>query len=265
LKDKPAFIRSDREAKIASVFEGVGLDGSKMAEFDNPGPLEMLVRKGTNGEAWVQQVIDALVRMLPEEAATAPKKMTMDENSKDHPGMLMANSLSGSSPVRLRKNSLPRKRSLSSAAIASKRRRRSVEAPMVVAEMAVVEMAVAETAVVKAAREAEERGAAAAASGTAIARRAGATAGVAGAPLPQRRGVAKAKVSAIVPPCSASTASSSAISRAIAQSLWTRRRCGNGSPQRLRASPSCQGVIRPHLTATRMIRCSFKGQSQVRA
>mmetsp|Transcript_32582 Transcript_32582/g.75704 ORF Transcript_32582/g.75704 Transcript_32582/m.75704 type:complete len:260 (-) Transcript_32582:93-872(-) len=83
LKDKPAFIRSDREAKIASVFEGVGLDGSKMAEFDNPGPLEMLVRKGTNGEAWVQQVIDALVRMLPEEAATAPKKMTMDENSKE--------------------------------------------------------------------------------------------------------------------------------------------------------------------------------------
>ena len=53
-----------------------------MMSFDNPGPLEMLVRKGTNGEVWVQQVIDALVDMLPESAATATKKMTMDESTK---------------------------------------------------------------------------------------------------------------------------------------------------------------------------------------
>mmetsp|Transcript_133781 Transcript_133781/g.416098 ORF Transcript_133781/g.416098 Transcript_133781/m.416098 type:complete len:257 (-) Transcript_133781:80-850(-) len=83
LKAKPAFIRTDREAKIAGVFESVGLDGARMNSFDNPGPLEMIVRKGTNGEAWVQQVIDALVHMLPEEAASAEKKMTMDENAKE--------------------------------------------------------------------------------------------------------------------------------------------------------------------------------------
>mmetsp|Transcript_1276 Transcript_1276/g.3632 ORF Transcript_1276/g.3632 Transcript_1276/m.3632 type:complete len:262 (-) Transcript_1276:79-864(-) len=83
LKDKPAFIRTDREAKIAAVFENVGLDGAKMTSFDNPGPLEMIVRKGTNGEAWVQQVIDALVHMMPDEAASAAKKMGMDENTKE--------------------------------------------------------------------------------------------------------------------------------------------------------------------------------------
>lgn len=83
LKEKPAFIRTDREAKIAGIFEGIGLDGAKMASFDNPGPLEMLLRKGTNGEAWVQQVQDVLVAMMPEDAAKAAKKMVMDEGTKE--------------------------------------------------------------------------------------------------------------------------------------------------------------------------------------
>jgi len=83
LKEKPAFIRTDREAKIGAIFEGIGLDGAKMESFDNPGPLEMLVRKGTNGEAWVQQVVDALVGMLPESAATSKKIMGMDEDTKE--------------------------------------------------------------------------------------------------------------------------------------------------------------------------------------
>mmetsp|Transcript_28058 Transcript_28058/g.64782 ORF Transcript_28058/g.64782 Transcript_28058/m.64782 type:complete len:253 (-) Transcript_28058:54-812(-) len=83
LKDKPAFIREDREAKIAGIFQSLELDGQKMSTFDNPGPLEMIVRKGTSGEAWVQQVIDVLVGMLPKEAATATKKMGMDENTKE--------------------------------------------------------------------------------------------------------------------------------------------------------------------------------------
>eukprot|EP00445_Apocalathium_hangoei_P068349 CAMPEP_0204137380 /NCGR_PEP_ID=MMETSP0361-20130328/17376_1 /ASSEMBLY_ACC=CAM_ASM_000343 /TAXON_ID=268821 /ORGANISM="Scrippsiella Hangoei, Strain SHTV-5" /LENGTH=151 /DNA_ID=CAMNT_0051091043 /DNA_START=68 /DNA_END=519 /DNA_ORIENTATION=+ len=83
LKEKPAFIRTDREAKIVTTFEGIGLDGAKMASFDNPGPLEMLVRRGTNGEAWVQQVVDALITFLPEDAAKATKKMEMDESTKN--------------------------------------------------------------------------------------------------------------------------------------------------------------------------------------
>ncbi|CAE8648511.1 unnamed protein product, partial [Polarella glacialis] len=70
-------------AKIVSVFESCGLDGAKLLTFDNPGPLEMLLRKATNGETWVQQSIDALVCMLPEEAATATKKMGMDDDTRE--------------------------------------------------------------------------------------------------------------------------------------------------------------------------------------
>lgn len=83
LKAKPAFIRTDREAKLAGIFQDIVLDGAKMASFDNPGPVEMLVRRGTNQEAWVQQVVDALVGMLPEEAAAATKKMSMDDSTKE--------------------------------------------------------------------------------------------------------------------------------------------------------------------------------------
>mmetsp|Transcript_44072 Transcript_44072/g.114614 ORF Transcript_44072/g.114614 Transcript_44072/m.114614 type:complete len:281 (-) Transcript_44072:78-920(-) len=82
LKEKPAFIRNDRQAKIVSVFESVGLDGAKMASFDNPGPIEMLVRRGTNGEPWVAQVTDVLIKMLPEDVQHAAKKMGMDEDTK---------------------------------------------------------------------------------------------------------------------------------------------------------------------------------------
>jgi len=83
LKEKPAFIRTDREAKIAGVFSQIGLDGAKMETFDNPGPLEMMIRKGTNQEAWVQQVVDVLVSMLPEEASKAKKEMGMSEEAKE--------------------------------------------------------------------------------------------------------------------------------------------------------------------------------------
>lgn len=82
LKEKPAFIRNDREEKIAGIFEAMGLDGAKMASFENPGPLEMMMRRGTNGESWLQQSLDALIAMLPEEVSGATKKMTMDDGAK---------------------------------------------------------------------------------------------------------------------------------------------------------------------------------------
>lgn len=82
LKEKPAFIRNDREEKIAGIFEAMGLDGAKMASFENPGPLEMMMRRGTNGESWLQQSLDALIAMLPEEVSGATKKMTMDDSAK---------------------------------------------------------------------------------------------------------------------------------------------------------------------------------------
>jgi len=70
LKEKPAFIRTDREDKIAGIFETIALDGEKMCSFENVGPLEIMIRRGTNGEAWVAQVQDALIAMLPEGVAS---------------------------------------------------------------------------------------------------------------------------------------------------------------------------------------------------
>jgi len=79
LKEKPAFIRTDREDKIAGIFESIGLDGEKMCSFENVGPLEMTLRRGTNGEAWVGQAQDALIAMLPEGVRHAAKNMAMDD------------------------------------------------------------------------------------------------------------------------------------------------------------------------------------------
>lgn len=83
MKEKPAFIRTDREAKIATIFDEAGLTGEKLVSFDNIGPLEMLLRKHTNGETWLAQVQDALVSMLPEDVQKKGKQMGMDEATKD--------------------------------------------------------------------------------------------------------------------------------------------------------------------------------------
>lgn len=83
LKEKPAFIRSDREAKLAEIFEDIGLDGAKMVSFPNPAPLEMLVRGGTHNEVWVDQVVSGLVALLPAEVAQASAIFDMDEEAKE--------------------------------------------------------------------------------------------------------------------------------------------------------------------------------------
>lgn len=83
LKEKPAFIREDREAKIAGIFAEIGLDGEKMCSLDNAGPLEMMIRRGTSQEPWVQAVVDAMTAMLPEEVAGAAKKMVMDDKTRE--------------------------------------------------------------------------------------------------------------------------------------------------------------------------------------
>mmetsp|Transcript_54921 Transcript_54921/g.154502 ORF Transcript_54921/g.154502 Transcript_54921/m.154502 type:complete len:226 (+) Transcript_54921:61-738(+) len=83
LKERPAFIRKDREAKLAEIFKQCNLDGSYMAGLDNSGPLEMLIRKETQGEAWVEHVVSGLVAMLPADISSRAKKMDMDENTKE--------------------------------------------------------------------------------------------------------------------------------------------------------------------------------------
>ena len=46
LKEKPAFIREDREKKIAVIFASAGLDGAKMSSM-NGREVEVAVRKAT--------------------------------------------------------------------------------------------------------------------------------------------------------------------------------------------------------------------------
>tara|TARA_B110001452_G_scaffold154522_1_gene128555 strand:- start:18 stop:866 length:849 start_codon:yes stop_codon:yes gene_type:complete len=70
LKEKPAFIRTDREAKITKVFTSASLDGAKMASLNARG-VEVMVRNATEGEAWVDDVQKALKGMLSEEAAAS--------------------------------------------------------------------------------------------------------------------------------------------------------------------------------------------------
>lgn len=82
LKEKPAFIRKDREAKLADIFKQCGLHGPYMAGLDNSGPLEVLVRRETQGEAWVEHVVSGLVAMLPADISSRAKIMEMDENTK---------------------------------------------------------------------------------------------------------------------------------------------------------------------------------------
>ena len=70
LKEKPAFIRGDREKKITGVLEAAKLDGAKMAKM-NGREVEVAVRNATQGEAWVDDVQNVLKGLLSEEAAKA--------------------------------------------------------------------------------------------------------------------------------------------------------------------------------------------------
>jgi len=72
LKVKPAFIRTDREAKITKTFEAAKLDGAMMATLDGRG-VENTLRSVTEGEGWVQDVEGALKEMLTDEAKSGTK------------------------------------------------------------------------------------------------------------------------------------------------------------------------------------------------
>jgi len=71
LKQHLAFIREDREAKLAGIFERVGLDGARMEKLEHQSALAVLVRQGTDGQAWVPDVIRELAGMRPELMASA--------------------------------------------------------------------------------------------------------------------------------------------------------------------------------------------------
>ncbi len=78
LKEKPAFIRTDREKKITDIFTAANLDGEKMSKM-NGREVEVAVRNATQGEAWVDDVQNALKSMLSEEAA---KNTAVEESAE---------------------------------------------------------------------------------------------------------------------------------------------------------------------------------------
>ena len=83
LKATPAFIREDREKKIAGLFETVGLSGEKMNTFSNPRECEVLIRGATQGESWVDDVQQAVKSLLSAEAAAAAPKSEVSEEMKE--------------------------------------------------------------------------------------------------------------------------------------------------------------------------------------
>jgi len=81
LKEKPAFIRTDREAKIAKVFEVAKLDGASLLGMTGRA-VEVAVRNATEGEAWVDDVQRALKGLLDPEAAAKTDGVVESEEMK---------------------------------------------------------------------------------------------------------------------------------------------------------------------------------------
>ena len=81
LKATPSFIRKDREAKIVKVFQAAKLDKAAL-ETMNGRAVEVNVRKVTEGEAWIDDVICALKAMLSAEAASDTKGPTESTEMK---------------------------------------------------------------------------------------------------------------------------------------------------------------------------------------
>ena len=67
LREKPAFIRGDREKLLAKIFGTAKLDGAALAGMSGR-QVEVAVRNVTQGEAWVDDVENALKGMLSDEA-----------------------------------------------------------------------------------------------------------------------------------------------------------------------------------------------------
>ena len=76
----PAFIRTDREAKLVKIFSAAGLDGAKMCAFANARELEIAIREATEGEGWVDDVQTAMKTFLP--AAVQLSKVVLVESAE---------------------------------------------------------------------------------------------------------------------------------------------------------------------------------------
>ena len=82
LRATPAFIRTDREAKLVKIFEKAKLDGAKLASFGNARELEIVIRNATQGEGWVDDVQKAMKTFLPADVQRAKVANAESEEAK---------------------------------------------------------------------------------------------------------------------------------------------------------------------------------------
>ena len=77
IRSTPAFIRTDREAKLVKVFTSAGIDGAKMGTLTKE-TLKITIRNATQGEGWVDDVQTAMITFLPAEAQLAKAVVTSE-------------------------------------------------------------------------------------------------------------------------------------------------------------------------------------------
>jgi len=82
LRTTPAFIREDREAKLAKIFTSAKLDGAKVLACANARELEVIIRNATQGEGWVDHVQSAMKSFLPADTQRVKVGTTESEASK---------------------------------------------------------------------------------------------------------------------------------------------------------------------------------------
>ena len=77
IRSTPAFIRTDREAKLVKVFTSAGIDGAKMGTLTKE-TLKITIRNATQGEGGVDDVQTAMITFLPAEAQLAKATVTSE-------------------------------------------------------------------------------------------------------------------------------------------------------------------------------------------
>lgn len=83
LKSKPAFIRTDREAKISEAFRSTGLDAETLSTIGERSAVEKLLLDATSGQgcAWVENVSITFMEMLEEGETMVELAKQEDETS----------------------------------------------------------------------------------------------------------------------------------------------------------------------------------------
>lgn len=95
LSVRPSFDCGAWEAKFAALLQRCGLNGEQMLAFQEASSLEVLVRRHTQGETWVAQLIEALVALLPQHDVTPTNKDEAYKSREPHQSHIVVHRMSG--------------------------------------------------------------------------------------------------------------------------------------------------------------------------